>query len=301
MKCLGMGRFIIGNGFCSILQFQQSQVHKYCLQYYGRTHHGRLFETMVLVSKEHKAGLCPVPKAASTTQKILMVHSILRTIPDSYSTVVKGVNYNVLRQEATKLALARLSSVDKLAALNEYFLVFMFRNPFDRLLSAYRSKFSRLQLNRKEFYKEKVWILLHYQPGVYKKWLEAHRSYSVNISFGDFVDFLTTTHQLDNDPHFMSVMSLCNPCKVRFSYYGNFKTFEQDIGVLMNKIQALKGELRVKSPKSFSSHIAQYYRQLNEMQKRRVLEKLSTDLEFYYYIFPAEKTNDEEMLQMKVN
>ena len=69
----------------------------------------------------------------------------------------------------------------------------------------------------------------------------------------------------------------------------------------MNKIQALESELRVKSPKSFSSHIAEYYKQLNETQKRRVLEKLSTDLKFYYYIFPAEKSDDEEMLQMKVS
>ena len=252
------------------------------------------------MSKEHKAGLCPVPKAASTTQTILMVHSILRTIPDSYVTVTESLDHGVLRQEATKLTLAHLSPMDKVAALNEYFLVLMFRNPFDRLLSAYRTKFSRLRPNRKEFYAEKLWILSHYHPGIYKEWLDANQSYSVNISFEDFVDFLTTTHQLDNNPHFMSVMSLCNPCKVRFSYYGNFKTFEHDIGVLMKKMQASEGELRNKSPKSFSSHIAQYYEQLNKTQKRSVIEKLSTDLEFYYHIFPAEKTYDEEMLQMKI-
>ena len=280
------------------VQFQQAQVAKYCRNIPRSK--SKLYEGVILVSKKDKAGLCPAPKAACTTQTILMIRAVLGTIPNSYVTG-GNLNYGVLLREATKLSLAKVPEMERPTVLKDYFLLFMFRNPFDRLLSGYRSKFPSLSLERKDYLRDKEWIVSHNHPEAYNDWLKANKSYAVNISFGDFVDFITTTHRLDGNNHFKSMISLCDPCQVNYTYYGNFKTFDKDIGVLMSKIHASRKELKVKYSNSLSSRIAEYYGQLNETQKVRVINRLSPDLELFYLIFPTEKKDDEEMLGMTLD
>ena len=281
------------------IQFQRAQVEKYC--YHKPKSTRKVYEGLILVSKEDKAGLCAAPKAASSTQIILMIRAVLGTIPNSYVTGGRTVvNYDVLKREATKLSLKSVPEMERPTVLREYFLLFMFRNPFDRLLSSYRSKLPSLSLNRTAYLKDKEWIVSHYHPKAYNDWLKAKKSYSVNISFSDFVDYLTTQNRL-TDGHFMPLVSLCQPCEANYTYYGNFKTFGEDIGVLMDKIHASKKELKEKYNKSLSSRIVEYYGQLNETQKVRVINRLSPDLELFYLIFPTEKKDDEEMLGMKLD
>ena len=274
---------------CTDMQLQQSQVEKYCslhrLENTSYTEPSNLVQRVLLVSSKHKAGLCPVPKAACTTQTILIIHAVLESIPDNY--VTGAPDYGVLLREATKLSLAKCPKAEKKGVLKEYFMFFMFRDPLERLLSGYRSKFNNRPLqgliNRGDgYYSKKKWILSHYHPEEHKKWLANNGSYSVNTSFRDFVDFFTTTSQLSGDPHFMSVLSLCDPCRVRFAYYGNFKTFDKDIGVFMDKINASSSELKSQYSSPSNKHLMEHYGQLNVTQKTRVLKTLSADLEFYY-------------------
>ena len=227
-----------------------------------------------------------------------MVRAVLGTIPDSY--VTGAVDYGVLKREAAKLSLKSVPEMERPTVLREYFLLFMFRNPFDRLLSSYRSKLPSLSLKTRAYLKDREWIVSHYHPEAYNDWLKANKSYSVDISFSDFVEYLTTQNRL-TDGHFMPLVSLCQPCEANYTYYGNFKTFGEDIGVLMDKIHAPKKELKVKYGGSLSSRIVEHYGQLNETQKVRVINRLSPDLKLFYLIFPSEKKDDEEMLGMKLD
>ena len=91
----------------------------------------------------------------------------------------------------------------------------------------------------------------------------------------------------------MPIFEVCQPCKVRYNYYGKFDTLRRDAEVLMNHVG---GNLSLldggyyKTTGEVSSILApQYYKLLTEKQKIEVIRKLAVDLLFYYSIFPEEK------------
>ncbi len=66
-------------------------------------------------------------------------------------------------------------------------------------------------------------------PAIYHQYLLSGGVSSLNISFSDFVDYwLTRPESLEINEHFRSIFSLCEPCRTRYSFYGNFKNFSTD-------------------------------------------------------------------------
>ena len=99
----------------------------------------------------------------------------------------------------------------------------MYRNPLDRLLSAYQSKVERVPLQGLERYKPhsnglKKEIFAYTHPDSYRAWKFADGKKQVSISFSDFVDYWIHMRGLKFDEHFQTIFSLCQPCYARYHY-----------------------------------------------------------------------------------
>ena len=206
-----------------------------------------------------------------------------------------------------KHSFVHLGRAQREDALNSYFKFIMYRNPLERLVSGYRSKVQRYPLIgtksenphynwlRKEVYKFK-------HPVEYKAWAAAGSKTAVQISFPDFTDYWSTNPQsLRGDEHFRPISEICQPCRSRFNFYGNFKNFEEDTAVLQSVIHAKDEYLRhgyYNSTTETNYLLSEYYEQLSEEQKRSVFRRLLQELDFFYRIFPEELNTHKQILRI---
>ena len=201
-----------------------------------------------------------------------------------------------LEEAITKHSFTGLTRKRKRYMLKNYYKFVMYRNPIERLLSAYRSKVQRTPLKGLNFKSHYNWlkkeILAYKQPSLYKRWRASKGIYPINITFSDFIDYWLHKRGLEFDEHFQTIYSLCQPCQVQYNYYGNFNTFKFDSKVLISHIGSNSTLLRdgyYKKGELTSDISPQYFGELTDQQKELIINKLALDLSFYYSIFPTER------------
>lgn len=181
--------------------------------------------------------------------------------------------------------------------LRHYFKFMMVRNPLHRLVSGFRSKVQRFPLKglndshpHYNFLRKAIYLQVH--PKEYSEFLRNRGRAEINITFSDFITYwLLQPDNIKFDEHFRSMFKLCQPCRARFSFYANFKNFEEDTQVLAKKINSRPEFIRagyysdVDSTEQLSPS---YYAQLTQKQKMAVLKQVELDLDFYYHLFPEE-------------
>ena len=69
----------------------------------------------------------------------------------------------------------------------------------------------------------------------------------------------------------------------------------------MERIGASEEELRPQYPKPSDKLVNEYYGQLTDDQKLKVLRKLAPELKFYYMLFPPEKDTHKHILGIDAN
>ncbi|EDX03810.1 carbohydrate sulfotransferase 11 [Drosophila simulans] len=159
---------------------------------------------------------CNVFKAASSTWMY-------------YFNILAGYDVKYLqRTETQPLELARKRfprpELGELMELLPSALSFLFvRDPFERILSAYRNK---LEGNKNTFYKALGNKIVHR----YRKRNLGGPWPRCGPTFEEFVRFLIAEHAAGKrfDEHWAPVYSFCTPCSVNFTIIGKTETFQRD-------------------------------------------------------------------------
>ncbi len=202
-----------------------------------------------------------------------------------------------------------LTPARKANILKNYYKFVMYRNPVERLFSAYRSKVQRFPLVGLEYDTPHYnWlnrnIYAYKHPELYQKWTINESTAPVDINFSDFIDYWLFTGGLNHDEHFQTIFSLCQPCQVRYSYYGNFNTFDKDADILISHIKSKEILLRegyYEEGERTSNIAPQYYRELSSKQKKLIVVKLALDLSFFYSIFPLERDSHKDIMDTDID
>lgn len=181
-----------------------------------------------------------------------------------------------------------------------YYKFVMYRNPVERLLSGYRSKVEGYPLHNfddKVPYKEdtRLEIFKFSQPKKYKQWKESHSKEAIHIKFSDFIEhwLYLSENNKEIERHFLPMYEHCQPCRVRYNYYGNFENFNRDAEILLkhqgSNLTILEESYYKESGKTTRELAPEYYKQLSNVQKQRILNSLALELKFYYNLFPKEE------------
>ena len=261
-----------------------------------------------LLDHTHRTLFCFLPKVGCTNLKLLFFasqgfipYSELDKPRDSIHQEKLMALVHRHNLEGNKLGLYEdLSSLD-------YFKYVMVRNPLERLSSAYRSKIERYNLTgglkdtphynwaRREIFK-------HVYPIQYRQWAKEGMRRPVTISFSDFISYWLkpTLIEFKYDDHFMLFLHICQPCRTRYDFYGNFRHFARDAQVFIDKIGGSSSDLRQgyysDDTASTDSRMRLYYSSLSLSQKRDILGKMALELEFHYTIFPEERDSHKLIL-----
>lgn len=178
----------------------------------------------IFVCDKHKILFCQTPKVGNTQwKKVLIVlngaFSAVEEIPES------------VVHDHEKNGLPRLSSLSEQGIqhrLSTYFKFFIVRDPFERLISAFKDKF--LQNPRFE-----PWYKHDIAPAIIRKYRRTQREGAPGLRFEDFVRYLGDPGRRrldrqfgDHVIHWVSYTELCAPCEIGYSVVGHHETLERD-------------------------------------------------------------------------
>uniref|UniRef100_A0AAG5DTI5 Carbohydrate sulfotransferase n=1 Tax=Anopheles atroparvus TaxID=41427 RepID=A0AAG5DTI5_ANOAO len=236
------------------------------------------------ISPGHGIAWCNIFKAASSTWMY-------------YFNILGGYSVPYLqRTKASPIELARKRFPRPTAnELNDYisntisFLIV--REPFERLLSAYRNK---LEGCRNKFYK-----LLGEQ--IVKKFRKVNPAKGGakpphGPTFREFLEFLVSHYRSGGrfDEHWSPVYSFCTPCSINFTLIAKMETFQRDSEyiirqagletLLLNKMPRYKARwITNRSTSDTRNLIPRYFAQIDEKLLTDVLEIYQLDFELFGY------------------
>lgn len=182
----------------------------------------------IFVCDKHKILFCQTPKVGNTQWK-----KVLIVLNGAFQTV-EEIPENLVHDHE-KNGLPRLSSLTQQEInhrLDTYFKFLIVRDPFERLISAFKDKFVK-NPRFEPWYKHDI------APAIVRKYRKSHRSNDLvasGLHFEDFVRYLGDVEghrRIDRQfgehiIHWVTYAELCAPCKIHYSVVGHHETLEQD-------------------------------------------------------------------------
>ena len=178
----------------------------------------------VLVNNKHRFLFCTVLKVSSTNWKRAFMSLEGTGLPDN-QIWRKKLNFS----DFYKLSLIAYSRKEAAYRLVHYRKVMFVREPYERLLSAYLSKFNRSHEMANVYGRS---IIQNYRKNASKESLAT----GTDVTFVEFLKFvLGSTHGHD-DHHWASYVHSCNPCGVKYDYIGKYETTDADVEYIKRKL-----------------------------------------------------------------
>lgn len=253
------------------------QIREYCAKYGNDSSEKDLDFSNFIVLEKYKLVYCTVPKVACTVWKRILAN-------------LEGYNITQGVHKKTKGKLKILSNYtteDRSKILKTYKNFMFVREPFERLLSAYKDcfwgKFKRRQKSWKHYRKE------------IRKLLAKHSGLDIdvnvdNTTFEQFATYLVLRWREGGlfQDHWREQYKLCHPCQVQFDYVGHYETLQDDAQFVLRKT---KLDDRVSfpawQPTNTSALMKNYYSTLSLLRIRQLWNIYKKDFELFGYTYPG--------------
>lgn len=223
----------------------------------------------LIVDNKHKILYCYIPKIACTTWKKIMTHLL----------GIKN-NRSVHSQHFPLLGSYSKSKVRYI--LHNYYKFMFVRDPFERLLSAYKDKFTRQSDYVSKKYSKKIQWTVRERLGSSASVLADKQE----IKFSDFILYLIDVNSKGGryNEHWQHYDNLCHPCKIKYDFIGHYETLEEDARFVLHHT----GVDRFVSfpPVRFTStkdKLAQYYSKLPRKDLLQLQRIYQRDFEMFGY------------------
>ncbi|CAN9498233.1 unnamed protein product [Ophioblennius macclurei] len=245
----------------------------------------------IFVCDKHKILFCQTPKVGNTQWK-----KVLIVLNGRYPTV-EDIPEALVHDHA-KNGLPRLSSFTPQQIshrLNTYFKFLIVRDPFDRLISAFKDKFV-INPRFEPWYKHDI------APVIIQKYRKSHEPSELTPSglhFEDFVRYLGDTsesrHRMDKQfgdriIHWLTYTELCAPCEIQYSVIGHHETLERDAPFILRQagIEGLVSYPHI--PPGITRYnrtkVEQYFSGISKRDIRRLFESYQGDFHLFGYPRP---------------
>ena len=180
------------------------------------------------------------------------------------------------------------------------------RHPLERLVSAFRDKLeSPLLRNPSNRYFEnmKRAALKRCEPKLYEKWMN-DKVVNVTVNFTCYIIWLAIYDAPWGDDHFMTLVDNCQPCRMHYHFYGNFKSFVNDGKQILSRFSNdlssfVSGSYYAKGAETHEL-LPAYYSQLTPSLKKSLHQRIQLDLEFYHTLYPAGMQLTKDLLGLDV-
>ncbi|MEQ2217548.1 Carbohydrate sulfotransferase 10 [Xenoophorus captivus] len=186
----------------------------------------------IFVCDKRSILFCQTPKVGNTQWKKVLI------VLNGGFPSVEEIPENLVHDHE-KNGLPRLSSFSPqeiTQRLNAYFKFFIVRDPFERLISAFKDKFVK-NPRFEPWYKHDI------APAIIRKYRRIHRDNlaASGLHFEDFVRYLGDAEgrrRMDRQfgehiIHWVTYAELCAPCEINYSVVGHHETLEHDAAYIL--------------------------------------------------------------------
>ena len=189
----------------------------------------------ILVDDHHRVMYCAIPKVGCTNWKRILVYIAGRRNMSLKETgKLKIHEYSLLRG----MGIRRLSDFSKqgiVERLATYYKFMFVRHPLERLLSAYKDKFTKYNKYTKYFHHRygRTIIKSYRQNASDVSLLHGH-----DVTFPEFVEYILNLGKdaRNYNPHWRQYTQLCFPCDISYNFIGNIETIDEDSRYVLSRI-----------------------------------------------------------------
>lgn len=240
-------------------------------------HLSRLF-----VEDRYKVLYCEVPKAGcSNWKRVLMVLSGI-----AFST--RDIPHDTVHYANSLRQLESYNRTGVAERLRFYTKVLFVREPFERLVSAFRDKFESPNAYYHSVFGRP--IISKYRPNATHTAL----STGAGVTFREFVHYLLDVQRpVKMDIHWEPVSQLCSPCAFTYNFIGRFESLQEEAGFLLQSIGAPRNltfpDFKDRNPdaeRTSPSITQRYFAQLNAAERQRVFDFYYMDYLMFNYSKP---------------
>jgi len=183
--------------------------------------------------------------------------------------------------------LSEFSTAEINRRLRSYLKFVFVREPFERLVSAYRNKFTR-SYNTAFHKRYGTKIIRRHRPGARPEALEA----GDDVSFREFVQYLVDPRTQRDEPlneHWERVHSLCHPCLIHYDVVGKYETLEPDSQAVLG-LAGVDGGVRFptsgKSTRTDGEMAARFFQNISPFLQRKLFNMYRMDFLLFNYSMP---------------
>ncbi|XP_036447443.1 carbohydrate sulfotransferase 11 [Colossoma macropomum] len=238
----------------------------------------------LIVDDKHNLLYCYVPKVACTNWKRVMM---VLTGDGRYREPL-AIPANEAHVPGRLRSLSEYTKAEINLRLRTYLKFVFVREPFERLVSAYRNKFTRnYNVAFHKRYGTKI-IRRHRvnpQPEAQEK--------GNDVTFEEFVYYLVDPRTQKEEPfneHWERVHSLCHPCLIHYDVVGKYETLEQDSQYLL-KLAGADQEVQFpvfsKSTRTTGDMAAKFFDNISPFYQKKLFNLYRMDFLLFNYSTPA--------------
>ena len=232
----------------------------------------------LVVNEKHKVLYCFIPKIACSNMK-----RIFLVLAGLYPNI-KKVNISNCHTEILRLRGFKKNQIKNM--LNDYYKFMLVRDPFERLVSAYRNKWLG---------KENVQLHATLGKAIVRRYRfndsEDIDPRGDDVRFTEYIRYIIDTPSENLNEHWMPYNDLCRPCEVNYDFIGSIDTVSRDVTHVMRQINVDETKYYLK-PAGEGSLIrtkestAKYLKELPEKVFNDLVNKFRLDHELFGYAIP---------------
>ncbi|XP_074521315.1 LOW QUALITY PROTEIN: carbohydrate sulfotransferase 8-like [Halichoeres trimaculatus] len=239
---------------------------------------------MRMVWAEDKSRLlyCAVPKAScSNWKRVLMVLA-------GSAHSAQDIPHHTVHYHNPVPLLSRFNLEGVLERISTHTKVLFTREPFERLVSAFRDKFE----NPNGYYHSMFGraIISRYRANASRSALSS----GDGVTFREFVQYLVDPRRpVGIDSHWKQVSELCHPCMIHYDFIGKFENINSEANFLLRSIGApphvVFPDFKDRNPqdqRTSSSIMMRYFSQLNATEQQGVYDFYRKDYLMFNYSKP---------------
>ncbi|XP_071399940.1 carbohydrate sulfotransferase 8-like [Centroberyx affinis] len=237
----------------------------------------------IYVDDKYRLLYCEVPKVGcSNWKRVLMI------LGGSTASSIRDIPHNTVHTDNHLRRLESYSRVDIDKVLHSYTKLLFVREPFERLVSAFRDKFESPNSYYHHLFGRQ--IIDRYRPNATLVDLQT----GDGVTFREFVLYLLDVNRpVGMDIHWEPVSQLCNPCLLQYNFIGKFESIEEEANFLLQSIGAPSNltypNFKDRNPleERTSSKITEsYFAQLTSTERQKVYDFYYTDYVMFNFTKP---------------
>ncbi|XP_064118389.1 carbohydrate sulfotransferase 11-like [Macrobrachium nipponense] len=232
----------------------------------------------LLVDDHHRAIYCYIPKVACTNWKRLwMVLTGLTIIKDPV-LIPHDLPHEIHHRMMLIKQPISISTLQK--KLLTYSKIIVVRNPYERLISAFRDKFEgKGSTHYKKNYA--YHIMKNYRKNINTSEIPVSGD---GLTFSEFVTYIINLSRSNYDEHWKSYADSCYPCGIHYDVIAKYETMAEDSKRFLNLIKAPSNLHFPKyAPTNTSKLISSYMAKLSTHQRKALYSVYEKDFKMFQY------------------